>query len=102
MTFNHGVEGSSPSALTKLSPFYKGFLKTSPQASPRKPLLGESMGRVRGNGGPGVFSATVPELNGGPCCPGRTCGEVFDMHGPETVLMHVPHITATETIRRHV
>jgi hypothetical protein len=25
-------------------------------------------------------------------CP---CGEVFDMHGPEAVLMHVPHITAT-------
>jgi hypothetical protein len=24
-------------------------------------------------------------------CP---CGEVFDMHGPEEVLMHVPHITA--------
>jgi hypothetical protein len=24
------------------------------------------------------------------------------MHGPEAVLMHVPHITATETIRRHV
>jgi hypothetical protein len=32
-------------------------------------------------------------------CP---CGEVFDMHGPEAVLMHVPHITATETMRRHV
>jgi hypothetical protein len=29
------------------------------------------------------------------------CGEVFDMHGPEAVLMHVPHITATEIIRRH-
>jgi hypothetical protein len=25
-------------------------------------------------------------------CP---CGEVFDMHGPEAVLMHVPHITET-------
>jgi len=41
---------------------------------------------------------------GKPCsrsmkCP---CGEVFEMHGPEAVLMHVPHITATETIRRHV
>jgi hypothetical protein len=32
-------------------------------------------------------------------CP---CGEVFDMHGPEAVQMHVPHITATETIRRQV
>jgi hypothetical protein len=32
-------------------------------------------------------------------CPG---GEVFDMHDPEAVLMHVPHITATETMRRHV
>jgi hypothetical protein len=26
-------------------------------------------------------------------CP---CGEVFDMHGPEAVLVQVPHITATE------
>jgi hypothetical protein len=26
VTFNHGVVGSSPTALTKLSPFYKGFL----------------------------------------------------------------------------
>jgi hypothetical protein len=24
-------------------------------------------------------------------CP---CGEVFDMHGPEEVLVHLPHITA--------
>jgi hypothetical protein len=32
-------------------------------------------------------------------CP---CGEVFDMHGPEAVLMHVRHITATETMHRHV
>jgi hypothetical protein len=32
-------------------------------------------------------------------CP---CGEVFDMHGPAAVLIHIPHITATETIRRHV
>jgi hypothetical protein len=31
-----------------------------------------------------------------------SCGEVFDMHRPDEVLMHVPHITATETIRRHV
>jgi len=34
---------------------------------------------------------------GKPCsrfmkCP---CGKVFDMYGPEAVLMHVPHITAT-------
>jgi hypothetical protein len=34
---------------------------------------------------------------GKPCrrlmkCP---CGEVFDMHGPEAVLMHVPHVTAS-------
>jgi hypothetical protein len=33
--------------------------------------------------------------SGRPCsrfrrCP---CGEVFDMHGPEAVLVHVPHIT---------
>jgi hypothetical protein len=27
VTFNHGVEGSSPSALTKKSPFYKANLK---------------------------------------------------------------------------
>jgi len=26
-------------------------------------------------------------------CP---CGEVFDMHGPEAALVHVPYITATE------
>jgi hypothetical protein len=26
-------------------------------------------------------------------CP---CGEVFDMHGPEEVLVHVPHITAAK------
>jgi hypothetical protein len=26
-------------------------------------------------------------------CP---CGDVFDMHGPEEVLVHVPHITAAE------
>jgi len=34
-------------------------------------------------------------------CP---CGEVFDMHGPEEVFVHVPHITATEAVlsaRRH-
>jgi hypothetical protein len=24
------------------------------------------------------------------------CGEVFDMHGPDEVLVHVPHITAAE------
>ena len=29
-------------------------------------------------------------------CP---CGEVFDMHGPEAVLMHVPHITETTSTR---
>jgi hypothetical protein len=29
-------------------------------------------------------------------CP---CGEVFDMHGPEAGLMHVPHITATEAVQ---
>ena len=28
-------------------------------------------------------------------CP---CGEIFDMHGPEAVLVHVPHITATEAV----
>jgi hypothetical protein len=38
---------------------------------------------------------------GKPCsrfrkCP---CGEVFDMHGPEEVLMHVPHITAAEAVQ---
>jgi hypothetical protein len=37
---------------------------------------------------------------GKPCsrfmkCP---CGEVFDMHGSEQVVLHVPHITATETV----
>jgi hypothetical protein len=26
-------------------------------------------------------------------CP---CGEIFDMHGPEAVLVHVPHISAAE------
>jgi len=35
---------------------------------------------------------------GKPCsrfmkCP---CGEVFDMHGPEAVLMHVPHVTTAQ------
>jgi hypothetical protein len=35
---------------------------------------------------------------GKPCsrfrkCP---CGDVFDMHGPEEVFVHVPHITASE------
>jgi hypothetical protein len=35
---------------------------------------------------------------GKPCsrfmkCP---CGEVFDMHGPEEVFLHLPHITAAE------
>ena len=29
-------------------------------------------------------------------CP---CGEVFDMHGPEAVLMRVPHITETTSTR---
>jgi hypothetical protein len=24
------------------------------------------------------------------------CGKVFDMHGPEAVLVHVPHISAAE------
>ena len=28
-------------------------------------------------------------------CP---CGEVFDMHGPDAVLVHVPHIAATGTL----
>jgi hypothetical protein len=32
-------------------------------------------------------------------CP---CGEVFDMHGPEAMVMHVRHMTVTETIRRNV
>jgi hypothetical protein len=27
------------------------------------------------------------------------CGEVFDMHGPEEVFLHVPHITAAEAVR---
>jgi hypothetical protein len=31
-------------------------------------------------------------------CP---CGEVFDMHGPDAVLVHVPHIAASEAIHRH-
>jgi hypothetical protein len=30
-------------------------------------------------------------------CP---CGEVFDMHGPQEVLMHVPHISAVERSAR--
>jgi hypothetical protein len=30
-------------------------------------------------------------------CP---CGEVFDMHGPEAVLMHVPHINAAENMAK--
>jgi hypothetical protein len=30
-------------------------------------------------------------------CP---CGEVFDMHSPEAVLVHVPHITAVERANR--
>jgi hypothetical protein len=30
-------------------------------------------------------------------CP---CGEVFDMHGPDDVFLHVPHITAAERGRR--
>jgi hypothetical protein len=30
-------------------------------------------------------------------CP---CAEVFDMHGPEAVLMHVPHITVRESLPR--
>jgi len=29
-------------------------------------------------------------------CP---CGEIFDMHGPEEVLKHVPHITAAEAVQ---
>jgi hypothetical protein len=38
---------------------------------------------------------------GKPCsrfrkCP---CGEVFDMHGPDEVFVHVPHITAAERAR---
>jgi hypothetical protein len=28
-------------------------------------------------------------------CP---CGEVFDMHGPKEVFLHVPHITAAEAV----
>jgi hypothetical protein len=40
VTFNHGVEGSSPSALTKLSPFYKAFLKSTTQGTTRKAHLG--------------------------------------------------------------
>src|SRR6266566_8561411 len=40
---------------------------------------------------------------GKPCsrfrkCP---CGEVFDMQGPEQVMVHVPHITASEANRNH-
>jgi hypothetical protein len=27
-------------------------------------------------------------------------GQVFDMHGPEEVFVHVPHITAAETKKR--
>jgi hypothetical protein len=38
---------------------------------------------------------------GKPCsrlrkCP---CGEIFDMHGPEEVFVHLPHITATEAVQ---
>jgi hypothetical protein len=38
---------------------------------------------------------------GKPCsrfrrCP---CGEIFDMHGPSEVLVHVPHITAAESVQ---
>ena len=29
-------------------------------------------------------------------CP---CGEMFDMHGSEEVRLHLPHITAAETVR---
>jgi hypothetical protein len=35
----------------------------------------------------GQACASIPE------CP---CGEVFDMHGPQEVFVHVPHITAAE------
>ena len=38
--FNHGVVGSSPSALNKLSPFYKGFLNSTTQTTTRKTHLG--------------------------------------------------------------
>jgi hypothetical protein len=27
------------------------------------------------------------------------CGEVFDMHGPDEVFVHVPHITEAERAR---
>jgi hypothetical protein len=37
-------------------------------------------------------------LVGWSACP---CGEVFALHGPEAVLVHVPHITASETIHGH-
>jgi len=30
----------------------------------------------------------------------RPCGNVFDMHRPEQVLMHVPHITASDAAHR--
>jgi hypothetical protein len=38
---------------------------------------------------------------GKPCsrfrkCP---CSEIFDMHGPEEVFVHLPHITATEAVQ---
>jgi hypothetical protein len=49
VTFNHGVEGSSPSALTKLGPFYKGLLKTSPQSPSRKTHLARVWGGSGGN-----------------------------------------------------
>jgi hypothetical protein len=27
------------------------------------------------------------------------CGEIFDMHGPEQVVVHVPHITAAQEVQ---
>ncbi len=40
VTFNHGVEGSRPSALNKLSPLYKGFLRSPTQSTTRETHLG--------------------------------------------------------------
>jgi hypothetical protein len=40
VTFNHGVEGSSPSALTMKPPFCKGLLKLYPVTVPTKWGLG--------------------------------------------------------------
>jgi hypothetical protein len=45
VTFNHGVVDSSPTALTKLSPFYEGFTKNSPHSVGRNANLVRYAGR---------------------------------------------------------